>query len=503
VCLSSTLVTLLLNGNPLMRYDGYYVMSDWLGISNLSERAREHASRWLQSWMPHRDAPNETRDPLYETHDAPLQVSPAMVWYHAASVLYRWFVVAGLLLAVRSACIAIGLVTPHPTVWIGLMAIAALGIGLKHAWKAQSRDPGWRRRQRWIWFGLAWFLAVILLIPIPQFHTARGVLQPIDTHPIHARASAFLVECLPDGTDVQAGDVVMRLDSPELRQLSLQIEGEWTVLASRIEQLQRRAVDDPVAPTMLAEALQQREGLRQRRTEFGQELEKLVVRSPVEGRLVYARDLKSNYPGIAAAIDSGLPLHELAKDRFWLERGMLLAYVQPLQVGWALQATLAETQLASVHPGMLVAIRLDQSPRSQWAGSIDRIEVIPEGRREATNKERSFQNLAERKEWMAENRILGVDFRVTVWIRGHGQKWHRDGHGTLSWRGYSVSGWEWLGSKFSAILAFGSETRNLEPFRVVESSTRTEPFRRWTIERTRNSPSPVPGFFLSSSSPAR
>lgn len=503
ICLSSTLVTLLLNGNPLMRYDGYYVMSDWLGISNLSERAREHASRWLHSWMPHGDAPNETLDPMNGTHDAPMQVSKAMVWYHAASVLYRWFVVAGLLLAVRSAFLAIGLVTPHPLVWIGFTAIAAVGIGLKHVWKVRSSVPGWRWRQRWIWIGLALFLAVILLIPIPQFHTARGVLQPIDTHPIHARASAFLVECLPDGSDVDAGDVVMRLDSPELRRQSLQIEGEWAVLASRIEQLQRRAVDDPVAPTMLAEALQQREGLRQRRAEFGEELEKLVVRSPVAGRLLYSRDLKSNYPGIADAIDSGLPLHELAKDRFWLERGALLAYMQPLQVGWKLQATLAETQLASVHPGMLVNIRLDQSPGSQWAGSIDRIEFIPEGRREASNKESSFQNLAERKEWMAENRILGADFRVTVWIRGPSQAWHRDGHGTLGWRGYSVSGWEWLTSKCSTILAFGSETRNLEPIRVVESSTRTEPFSRWTIERTRNNPSPVPGFFLSNSSPAR
>lgn len=499
ICLSSTLVTLLLNGNPLMRYDGYYVMSDWLGISNLAERAREHASRWVQSWMPHRDAPSATRD-------APMQVSTALVWYHAASLLYRWFVLAGLLLAVRSAFTAIGLITPHPMVWIGFMAIAAVGIGLKHAWKAPAGVPagvpGWRR-QLWIWMGLSLLLAVMLLIPIPQFHTARGVLQPIDTHPIHARASAFLVECLPDGTDVQAGDVLMRLDSPELRQQSVQIEGEWTVLASRIEQLQRRAVDDPSAPTLLAEALQQREGLLQRRTEFGEELEKLVVRSPVEGRLLYARDLKSNYPAIADAIDSGLPLHELAEDRLWLERGALLAYVQPQQVGWKLQATLAETQLASVHPGMLVKIRLDQSPGSQWAGSIDRIEVIPETRREATDRERSFQNLAERKEWMAENRILGADFRVTVWIRGQSPGWHRDGHGTLGWRGYSVSGWDWLGSKLSTVLAFGSETRNLEPIRVVESSTRTEPFSRWTIERTRNSPSPVPGFFLSNSSPAR
>lgn len=496
VCLSSTLVTLLLNGNPLMRYDGYYVMSDLFRISNLSERAREHWSIWVRSWWPGRGKRNQE-------DDSPGQASLVLVSYHAAAVVYRWFVMVGLVLAIRSASIAVGLDTPSPLAWIGFMAIAAIGFGMRNGSKPPSSGHVWLQRRRWPWIGAALTLVAVLLLPMPQFHTARGVLQPSESHPIHARAPAFLVECLPDGSDVRAGDVVMRLDSPELRRQSMQIEGEWSVLASRIEQLQRRAVDDPIAPSLLAEALQQRKGLHQRRKEFGEEIDKLVVRTPIEGRLSYARDLKSQYPGIADAVDSGLPLHELAKDRMWLERGALLAYVQPLKMVWKLEATLAETQLASVYPGLSVRIRLDQSPRSQWTGSVDRIEVIPENRPKATETQRSFQNLSERKEWLAENRILGADFRVTVSIHGQNSVWLRDGQGTLGWRDYSVTGWDWLRSRFSTILAFGSETRNLEPTRVVESRTRTEPLSLWTIERTRNSPSPVPGFFLSSSSPAR
>jgi len=39
VMLTSSITTVLFNGNPLMRFDGYYILSDWLEIPNLSQRA--------------------------------------------------------------------------------------------------------------------------------------------------------------------------------------------------------------------------------------------------------------------------------------------------------------------------------------------------------------------------------------------------------------------------------------------------------------------------------
>ena len=37
--------TVLFNGNPLMRYDGYYVLADWLEIPNLRDRSNRYLSR--------------------------------------------------------------------------------------------------------------------------------------------------------------------------------------------------------------------------------------------------------------------------------------------------------------------------------------------------------------------------------------------------------------------------------------------------------------------------
>ncbi len=47
VCSASTL---LFNGNPLLRYDGYYILSDWLEVPNLREQASGVVRRWWTRW---------------------------------------------------------------------------------------------------------------------------------------------------------------------------------------------------------------------------------------------------------------------------------------------------------------------------------------------------------------------------------------------------------------------------------------------------------------------
>ena len=48
-----TVNTLLINGNPLLRYDGYYLLSDWIGVPNLQSKARnllsDRVSRFLSA----------------------------------------------------------------------------------------------------------------------------------------------------------------------------------------------------------------------------------------------------------------------------------------------------------------------------------------------------------------------------------------------------------------------------------------------------------------------
>lgn len=466
VFLSSTVVTLLINGNPLMRYDGYYVMSDLFGITNLSERAAEHWQAWKRAWFGTRsgiDAANA------------LQPASGYVAYYIASSMYRWFVLVGLLLAIRSAWIFAGATPPSPPLWVGMGVGAWMGISAMSRTSAQRRADRsggpWKLR----WGLVAACCGGLLVVPWPQFHTARGVLRPRDSVALHARQSAFLVECVPDGTPVRAGEVVLRMESPEWSRQALQLEGEWALLQSRVAQLQRRAVDDPLVPAMLAEAQEQLAGLQSRREEVAEELDKLTWKAPIDGIFLLAREGGTLVPGEERSLGWKRSMDALAQDRKWLERGTSIATIQPEHPEWRMDVIVPEAELSSLHVELAVGVRLDQSPRRQWSGTVERIEMIQQTQQGTKPEESAGGELAERKEWIEANRVLGAEFRVVVAVDSGVSQWHRDGQGTIRWQGHWTSGLDWIGGWLSRDLAFGRVTTNLAPDPRAESTTRTEP----------------------------
>lgn len=80
--------TLTLNGNPLLRYDGYYILADYLEITNLHGRSREALLEVAMSaglGIPVRE----------ETRHAPMQ-RLGLAAFAAASIVYRWVVSIGM-----------------------------------------------------------------------------------------------------------------------------------------------------------------------------------------------------------------------------------------------------------------------------------------------------------------------------------------------------------------------------------------------------------------------
>ena len=81
VCSVSTVV---FNGNPLMRYDGYYVLADWMEIPNL----RERANKYLQNLFLDRCLGIEVQpEPYMDTGRKILFIT-----YGVISYVYRWIV---------------------------------------------------------------------------------------------------------------------------------------------------------------------------------------------------------------------------------------------------------------------------------------------------------------------------------------------------------------------------------------------------------------------------
>ena len=93
LCLSVMFVcsvtTLVFNANPLMRYDGYYVLADWIEIPNLREKSNRYLQNlFLEKCLGVEVPPEEYMDPLRKA---------GFVFYAVVSYLYRWIVTFGIL----------------------------------------------------------------------------------------------------------------------------------------------------------------------------------------------------------------------------------------------------------------------------------------------------------------------------------------------------------------------------------------------------------------------
>jgi hypothetical protein len=278
------------------------------------------------------------------------------------------------------------------------------------------------------------------------------------------------------------------MESPELTRQALQLDGEWALLQSRVSQLQRRAVDDPIAPAMLAEAQEQLAGLERRRAEVAEELEKLTWKAPIDGVFLAAREGDGRVHEEERSLGWRRSIDRLVQDRKWFERGTPMASIQPEIPEWRLDVVVSEAELSSLQVATPVGVRLDQSPWRQWSGKIERIEMIQQAQSRSEPGEIATGELAERKEWIESNRVLGAEFRVVVALDkgaldkgslGHGASpWHRDGQGTIRWQGHWTSGLDWARGWLSRDLAFGRVTTNFAPEPRAGSTTRTEPLSR-------------------------
>ena len=85
----SSVSTILFNINPLLRYDGYYIMADWLEIPNLRQKATKILSQKCSEWFLGME---KQEDPFL-----PQKNQVLFALYSVAAFCYRWVILAGIL----------------------------------------------------------------------------------------------------------------------------------------------------------------------------------------------------------------------------------------------------------------------------------------------------------------------------------------------------------------------------------------------------------------------
>jgi len=342
VMVVGSISSLLFNGNPLLRYDAYYILSDLAELPNLYQTAQQqwlyYGARWLLGQ-------GDAMEPATDRSER--------IWYTVYGVLafvYRWIVTVGVLLYVTDQWFAVGVLLLAST------ALAMLLMPLGKLW-AFLRSPGQQRvRARALavaaGLGLA-FYGLVFLLPLPHALRLPGVLEAKQSSQLYLQTPARLTE-LPvrHGERVVKGQLIARFENPDL---DYQIELAERQLAETRAQiglaLTQTASD--VAP------LQARLGaLSGRLDELRSLASLLLVRAPQDGEWVAPT------------------LHERLDG--WLERGVTVGEVVD-RAHFRFSAVLPQSQAAEMFGEPLAA----QPSELRLAGArgetiaVDGLEMVP------------------------------------------------------------------------------------------------------------------------------
>jgi putative peptide zinc metalloprotease protein len=274
VILVAGVSTLLFNANPLMRFDGYYVLMDLLEIPNLRARATQHyrylAERWLcgrgDAQPPHA-TPGERR---------------WFVAYGLGASAYRVGVVAGILLFLGEIDLLLGLVFATATALAWIVVPAAKG--LRHLLASPQVRPV-RRRAFAATLGTATaVLALVFALPLPFRSTAEGVVWVPDEGLVRAGADCFVAKLLAaPGAAVARGEPLLACRDPDL-------ETEVRVLEARVAELDARHREAYATETVKAQIIdEERQYAASQLARTKERMAELTLRAQRAGRLAIAR----------------------------------------------------------------------------------------------------------------------------------------------------------------------------------------------------------------------
>lgn len=285
-----TVSTVFFNGNPLLRYDGYYIIADLLEIPNLRQQASALIGNALGRWYFDADVANQRMMP--ERHRLLLAT------WGLGSGIYRLVMLWGILWFVDEILEPYGL----QPVAVVLAAISVAGVLLGPLWVVGQlvSNPFWSRTVNWPrfwWRSLLTLVALGFLVttPLPFSVSAPVIVQPENMQRVFVAQSGKLQWSIPVGTQVQAGEVLGRLESLELDRDIVKLSGEVTLLERQIQNLEARRTRerdqvDALIPTAQERLIKKRDELKQRQSDAA----KLVIKAPTAGRVLAAPEVNSN-----------------------------------------------------------------------------------------------------------------------------------------------------------------------------------------------------------------
>jgi len=379
LCLNTMFVcsvsTLIFNANPLLRYDGYYILSDITEIPNLRQKSTSVLSRKMGDWFLGLEQPD---DPFLPERN---QIFFAL--YSVAAAIYQWVVVYSILFFLYHVfkpyrLEKIGQLIALASLW-GLIVMPLYQLG-KFFYVPGRLEKVKKAR---MFASLSAVIAIVLavfLIPLPHTVIATMEIQPHGADPVYVNSNKGALLAL---LDVKAGQSVVkgqRLAVLENKDLDVEIaelvakEKECEV---RLDVLRSLDSSDRSSPETIPQLETTLKAVRDQLKERKADRDSLTLRAPRDGTVLPPPPTPASHQeeveGAQLPSWSGTPLDE-KHYRPYLKDGTLFCLVGDPRSLEAV-AVVDQSDIEFVKLSQEVDLKFDALPHDTLQGKIERISV--------------------------------------------------------------------------------------------------------------------------------
>jgi len=263
--------TLFFNGNPLLRFDGYYIFADAIEIPNLGIRANRYLGYLAQRYL---FGASGTHSQVMTRGEGVWLVS-----YGIAAFIYRIFILFTILFYIAGKYFVIGVVL---AMWAGItqlllplvrhLAFLFIGPELRQQRLRTAAITGL------LGLSLAWLL---FFMPAPSWTRTEGVVWLPEQSLVRAGTDCFITDILVEsGSRVAPGEPVIHCEDPLLA-------ARKEILSAQVRELEAQytstVADDLVKSRGIREAI---DTTNAELALVQEQIDSLVIRAPHSGRMI-------------------------------------------------------------------------------------------------------------------------------------------------------------------------------------------------------------------------
>jgi putative peptide zinc metalloprotease protein len=265
--------TLFVNGNPLMRFDGYFVLSECLEIPNLAQRATTYWSFLFDKYL---FKSKEARSPSQSPSEAKI-----LAVYGAIAPVYRLMISLSLAWFVASEYFVFGVIIALMGIW------SSLALPFWKGWKHLSTSPtlfGLHKPAiHTSALALGVIMFVIVCVPVPFYAVSEAVVWVPEAAIVRAGESGTVeTPLLGANVVVVAGDFIGQLENPILMSKFSVTEAQVDELDSQLRKQEFQEVEKSIA------ARKELEAKKEQLAEAKQKIADLKLMAHTNGRWMFA-----------------------------------------------------------------------------------------------------------------------------------------------------------------------------------------------------------------------